>query len=308
MVRPDDDGNDSLRPVAIWTEGCTAWTNVGLPPDDPRCAQQPLGAFAARPVDPQHTRRRGAVSQPIFFVQWRYNRLSDSLVHISSSHVFGGRTTQESRMRRSFLSLLFISFAGWSQPPKQLPRPATKPKTPTVNCSEPQSLKACSSFKQLLEAHDKEILESISQPTSYACFRPTDDAFLIFHADDPGRYGWKKSDDGFGEMKQFPTSARLTEYRDGVSYSIKDGRASWYRSAPDAQPVFNFESKDGRFKGLTIDIYPAEILVAYPFDNQASVTTQYSLAIRRSTGRFTETYSSEGTPSTTHSGTCVMYQ
>jgi hypothetical protein len=97
----------------------------------------------------------------------------------------------------------------------------------------------------------------------------------------------------------------LTEYRDGVSYTVKDGSASWYRSTPDSQPVFRSESTDGKFK---INIYSTEIFIEHQFTNQNGGTTQYSLTIRRSTGRFTESYSSEGIQNVTHSGTCAIYR
>jgi len=64
----------------------------------------------------------------------------------------------------------------------------------------------------------------------------------------------------------------------------------------------------GRYKGLKIDIDDSELSIDFPFNNQIGGTTQYSLTIRRSTGRFIETYSSDNTATTTHSGTCLIYR
>jgi hypothetical protein len=173
------------------------------------------------------------------------------------------------------LSLMLISFGGWSQPAKQQPRPPTKPKAPTITCSDTATLKTCTSFKQLVEAHDKDILETISSGTSYVCFRPTDDAFLLLHFEMPRRDGWKKDDSG---EKQWGTSAvALTEYRDGVFYAVKKGRSTWYRIAASEEPFLSFYPTEGLLTkdvGITID--GSEATISYSFKNQNGGTTQYS--------------------------------
>jgi invasion protein IalB len=68
--------------------------------------------------------------------------------------------------------LMLFSVAQGQQTTVKKPSLPTTPKIPTVNCSEAETSKACSSFKQLLEAKDKELLDSLSSPTSYVCFRP----------------------------------------------------------------------------------------------------------------------------------------
>jgi hypothetical protein len=215
-------------------------------------------------------------------------------------------------MRRFLIVLTFVSFAGWSQPAKQPPQAASlKPKPPTVTCSDKATLKACTSFKQLIDAHDKDMLESISSHTSYVCFRPDEDAFIIFHAEKPRIELWKTSEDNLSQVQRLKTVARLMEYRDGVFYLAKFGSAYWERLAPNEEPTFHSETTDGRFKGLQMSIDPAEIDIEYPFKNANGGTTQYSLTIRRSTGRFIEKVSSEDTPRTlptTSSGTCLIYR
>ena len=205
------------------------------------------------------------------------------------------------------LLVLALSLAGAQQNNEQK-RPALKPTSPSVNCSEARSSKACGSFKQLVDARDKDILDSLSSKPTYVCFRPNEDAFLLIHVQPPSPYIWRTADDGVGQTQDFQSSVNLTEYRDGVFYTIKDGRASWYRSSPNSEPLFHSESTQGIFKGLKITVYPTEISFDYPFNNQNGGTTQYSLTIRRSTGRFTETFTTETAPVTTHSGSCLIYR
>jgi hypothetical protein len=203
-------------------------------------------------------------------------------------------------------SLIFFMLIAAQGQRKTAPKaqPQIAPKTTTLNCSDTQTTRACNSFKQLLEAHDKDILASLSTPTSYVCFRPKEDAFLIFHL--LGTLGpWEKLE-GAKEIKW--SSQAFAEFRDGVLYYDLYAIGAWNRMNPsDTEPVFkssNVISNDD----ATVYIDAAEILVSYPFKNQNGGTTQYSLTIRRSTGRFIETFAIKNTPSSSNSGTCLIYR
>jgi len=197
-----------------------------------------------------------------------------------------------------------LSVVQAQQKTAEKPQVSTNVKAPAITCSEPAALKGCRTFKQLLEAHDRDILDSVSSPIAYVCFRSGEDAFLIFRSEPPSEYGWKKLEDG-GETQEFTSAAMLTEYRDGVFYRVEDGRGYWRRYLPE--PVFHSEAKGGLFKGLKVTIDDTEISIEYPFRNDTTETTNYSLIIRRSTGRFIETYAGKGIP-ITHSGTCLIYR
>lgn len=207
----------------------------------------------------------------------------------------------------SLLLLVLLTVAQAQQKTAAKPQPPTKPKTLTVNCSEAQTSKACSSFKQLLEAHDKGVLDSLSSPTSYVCFRPNADAFLIIHADEPAKYGWKESDDGVGQTSRYKLAVSLAEYRDGVSYGYKTSRGYWRQFTPDEEPMFSFDPTEGS-KGFGVSIVYSEIQVIYVFMNKDGGKSFYSLIIRGSTGRFIETFDADDNSSTTNSGTCLIYR
>lgn len=204
--------------------------------------------------------------------------------------------------------IVVLSTAEARQKPVGKPPQPPNPPPPIINCSEAKTAKACGSFKQLLDAHDKDILDSLSRKTTYVCLRPNEDAFLIFHVEPPSPYGWRKAEDGVGQTQESKSSANLTEYRDGVFYTIKDARAPWYRSSADSEPLFHSEPTEGMFKGLKVTIDPTEVFINYPFDNQSGGTTKYSLTIRRSTGRFVETLETESRTVATHSGSCFVYR
>jgi hypothetical protein len=204
--------------------------------------------------------------------------------------------------------LMSFSMAQAQQKPpenSQLPR---KSEAPTVTCSEAQTSKACSSFKQLLEADDQDILEIFSLRPSYVCFRSNDDAFLIFTVVEPFESEWKKSDHGVGQIQKYESDAYLYEFRDGVSYMTHYAREYWRRIVPALGPEYHYQATQGTDKGLYINIDDTEISIDYPFKNQNGGTTHYSLTIRRSTGRFTETFAVDTAPFLKHSGTCLIYR
>ena len=208
----------------------------------------------------------------------------------------------------SLVLLLLLSAPQAQQ--KTAPKPPLPPKSkaPTINCSDAETTKACTSFKQLIEAEDKDILDGLSSPTSYVCFRPNEDAFIIFHVDAPNPYGWRQSADGVVQTQEGKSSATLTEYRNGVLYTFRGDLQYWHRSGSGSEEFFHSETTEGLSKGLDITIRDVQIYVAYPFESQNGGTTEYSLAIRRSTGRFIETFESKNVPTTNHSGACLIYR
>jgi len=71
------------------------------------------------------------------------------------------------RLPASTLLMMLFSVANQAQQKAGAKlQPPIKPKAPAVNCSEKQTSKACGSFKQLLDAHDKDI-QPIQGPASF---------------------------------------------------------------------------------------------------------------------------------------------
>jgi hypothetical protein len=201
------------------------------------------------------------------------------------------------------LGIVFTSAHGQSKVAKSAST------TRSVVCTEPQSSEACMSFKQLVEAHDKDVLDRISLPTSYVCFRSDEDAFVIFHLGTAPKSGWKDYHDDAGERPEIKSTFSLTEYRDGVFYSFKAASDYWRRFRADEEPTVNTEVTEGQAKGLKVTADETEISIEYPFENQNSGRTLYSLTIRRSTGRFSERFESGASAlGKRSSGTCLIYR
>lgn len=173
-----------------------------------------------------------------------------------------------------------------------------------ISCPDPAAVAACKSFEQLLEARDADILDSI-KPTSYVCFRPKEDVFWIFRFDKPR--GWSQPDSSDAQSTR--GLASLVEYRNGVSSKAKLGLGTWSRvpSFGGAADRFAYSPVEGRDKGLQFIIDSDEISVDFDYQNLDSERVFYSLQIRRSTGRFAETFKIQKVQ-VEDSGTCFIYK
>lgn len=203
-------------------------------------------------------------------------------------------------MTARLLAALLIATAANGQQ-----KTAEKPKSSTLTCLG-QTAKACSSFKQLVDSHDQDILDAVAKKPSYVCLRPGVDAFVIFELTMPSRDSWKKLGDG-GEFQDAVTAV-LEEYQDGTSYMYKLGIGEWKRMDEKDTPIYHalMKPKDG--DQFEVNVSAAEIVATLFFKNQSNSTTHYSLVIRRSTGRFTEHYEAESGRTLDYTGTCLIYQ
>jgi hypothetical protein len=107
--------------------------------------------------------------------------------------------------RRNFtlliIVLLSLGLTATAAMPQTRPNTASTPKkspsvaartVPTIKCTDPDSMVACKSFKQLVDARDKDLLESLTgdkdsrdRHFAYVCLRPKDDVFKVVEFGEP---------------------------------------------------------------------------------------------------------------------------
>jgi hypothetical protein len=156
-------------------------------------------------------------------------------------------------------------------------------------------LDSCKSFTELLQNKDKDLLEAFKpDQNAFVCFRSEEDAFFVI--------GWQIASD-FRKAPNKPgeSSAELvaasmasyTLYRNGVLsdwHAWFDYWKKWpFQSDADAH-ISAKNQKQGNFNADA-----SEVNVSFGFENRIGTTTKYSVSVRRSTGRFTETISAPDT-------------
>ena len=276
-----------------------------------------------------------------------------------------------------FLQIASAQTKPGSTKPTNQSSPLRDKAVPTVRCTDPDSQLACKSFKQLLDARDKDLLSAVlgdsdkgGKHYSYVCFHPKDDAFRIVEFYEPPANGYRAysaSDSTkdtplvrtVRELSAFPsgkgTSAmqlldiRSKWFEDHKDYLLYDfGTAyvesfetgnlalfredfgKWSRNAnsqgqpePSRAALFegahywleNFDSThydelakqdDAKYAQIAID--ESSIYVRYNFKNSSGGATDYTLTVRRSTGRFTETFKPSLSDSFDSAGTCLIFK
>jgi len=121
--------------------------------------------------------------------------------------------------------------------PKKSPSAAART-VPAIKCTEPDSLVACKSFKQLVDARDKDLIDSLTgdkeskqRHFAYSCLRPKDDAFEVIEFDEPLREDFRpySPPEGAGSLGASLFEAEALPYGEGKPASkVIDAQKKWY--------------------------------------------------------------------------------
>jgi hypothetical protein len=276
-----------------------------------------------------------------------------------------------------FLQIASAQTKPGSTSPANQSSPLRDKAVPNVRCTDPDSQLACKSFKQLLDARDKDLLSAVlgdsdmgGKHYSYVCFHPKDDAFRIVEFYEPQPSGYRPytasdSKEGtslvmtFRKQSAFPYSEGksatqlwdiqskwLEDHKDYLLYDFgatyvesfeagnlalwREDFGKWSRKAddqgrPERNGAASFDGAhywlentdaahydelakgdDAKYAQVSLD--ESSIYVRYSFKNNGDSTTEYTLKIRRSTGRFTETFKSSLSDSFDSAGTCLIFK
>jgi len=254
--------------------------------------------------------------------------------------------------------------------PKKSPTTVNNAPIGPVKCTDPDSAQSCKSFKQLMEAHDKDLIAAVlgSQSVSgrhfaYVCFSPHNDAFRVVSFNEPPpkdyrpytpsddstltAFAWKQEAFAFETVNIQIINAQNKWFNDHQDYTLYSFRHVYVDSYEDgllASSIGDFgkwsrdsypkltQNSSAAFQGAHywlerfnadnngtfsqvddpshghISVDETSIYVHYSFTNRADDATDYMLMIRRSTGRFTQTFKpSKGEPLEDH-GTCLVFK
>ena len=186
----------------------------------------------------------------------------------------------------------FVPASAFPQQESQAPRPET---AYVYDCTKlPYVSAGCPSYNEMIAKGDKDLLELINGSHVFACFRPAEDVFFIVSLIEPypgeytarsatspnnlqstGIFSYARFKDGFQQEAATLTGLwRKTKLINVATFSAKDDQNATHAAASDTEISY-----DNSFRSL----------------NYARMV--YALHIRRSTLRFSETYTAaEVTP------------
>lgn len=187
-------------------------------------------------------------------------------------------------------------------------------KAPVKKIAAPASR---ASFDELLAAKDEGLRLLLDRRNAFVCFHTQDDQFLVisFGPDDVDRnVFWDKDPDG---GRSFQDAASLTQYIGGIEREtgISTLLLGRWRSPSFMPELVAFSAErppiegDNRSESIVID--DVEFRVKTEYQNQLNEEVIYAFTLRRSTGRFSETYTILTAANLPHrdeySGICSIY-
>ncbi|MGA2876728.1 MAG: hypothetical protein ABSE82_14485, partial [Nitrososphaerales archaeon] len=152
--------------------------------------------------------------------------------------------------------------------PKKLTSVAAKA-IPTIKCIDLESMVACKSFKQLVDARDKGLLDSLTggkdsrkRHFAYVCLRPKDDAFKIveFDAPLPEEYRSYSPQDAARSFTVLLQENEAFPYKEGMPVMQHlDAQKKWYEDHDD---IFQYG-----FGNIYMESWEQGILANYVSDS-----------------------------------------
>jgi hypothetical protein len=204
-------------------------------------------------------------------------------------------------MRAVFIVSVLVAgtiCAGQAPPKKSVPK--TTAEHSTLVCPDAEAQQACRSYQELLKAKDT----GLPADKAYICFRKKVDEFFVVSFFTP--YFRKHWDQELKQMvadqSQRPGYGLAQTYKDGVlSLSVTPAlvfSGQWQPIPYSESGIFvsdriNTMKQDQNDANVGVSIDESQVSIGYKYKNKNDKTTQYTLTIQRSTGRFTESFLEE---------------
>ena len=192
-------------------------------------------------------------------------------------------------------SAAILASFGFGQTPAQAKGKAASASKPTIQitCTDKASEVACKTFKAMLDAKDPDIVSDIkSENFTYICPRTGADDFFVVTLERPKDSLWWPSDisrmDGLQEQE---ATSKFVIYANGVFENGMFAWGKWTKGSPKMKNETSFYiAKPSRTYTLDVRANESEISLESEYPNASGTQTVNTQTIRRSTGRFRETW------------------
>jgi hypothetical protein len=187
----------------------------------------------------------------------------------------------------ALIALIATALPASAQIIQNVPPPSSSALPWAYDCSHlPYQSEGCKSYNEMISKGDKDLASALKGDVhAFVCFRPGEDAFVLVSFSDPAESAFTPD-----SPKAPPRAYGYLTYvriKSGVTDDVETPIGRWTRW-PEVGPSAFFSTPNN--VNPTATISDTEIDYNHSYKNLAGTTTQYSLQIRRSTLRFTETY------------------
>lgn len=211
--------------------------------------------------------------------------------------------------------------AGRAQTSPQTAKPVAgtaKPAPVAVPCPDPIFQKACKSYDELRRAGDPGVRSSVDRGGfAYLCFREPEDEFFVVELGGPTYWSKTRFDpkrkisvpeDGAEAIGLGWARAFVGGVEDGSAIPLASFSGKW-KASDFVAPSFQLERINREPVDTSSSIFAndEQIWIARRYNNRFGTTIDFELVIRRSTGRFSETYqeATAKTPFSRNDGRCL---
>jgi len=130
-----------------------------------------------------------------------------------------------------------------TNPPAKKSSPRVAKTIPTIKCTDPDSMVACKSFKQLVDARDKDLQDSLTgdkdsreRHFAYVCLRPKYDVFKIVEFDEPLPEEYRPYSTSDAAGKPVSSLQEMLAFPHGEGkpvMQLMDAQEKWYEDHDD---------------------------------------------------------------------------
>jgi hypothetical protein len=172
---------------------------------------------------------------------------------------------------------------------------ATRKDNARFTCPDALAAEACKSFEELYKAGDESVRPSNNARTGYVCFRPKSDEFFILQL-----FGQESvsgaaisREFGYGYIGVFAHGVEDSSTPPG-SFSFSGAWTGPLSPTFTAAKINDQSVSDPNVIGLVLD--PEQFMMAWRYKNEIGKDTDYRLVVRRSTGRYYESFNEKSVP------------
>ena len=196
-------------------------------------------------------------------------------------------------MKYSFPVVLLVVAVSMA---KAFPQQETQPTRPEAafDCTKlPYASAGCQSYNEMLTKGDKDLFGLVNGSHVFACFKPDEDVFFVVSLIEPYASEYTAPSRTAADNLQSTGIVSYARFKNGVQEDANTLTGLWRKFKVTNVTTFSAKDDQNTTRAAAND---TEISFDHSFRSSNNTRTVYALQIRRSTLRFSETYTASEIP------------